>query len=398
MKLSVVIVNYNVKHYLYQCLDSVYKAIEGIDAEVFVVDNHSHDDSIEYVQHKFKTVNYVESNHNLGFARANNIAIRQSEGEYVLLLNPDTVVAEDTIRQTILFMDEHPDAGAAGVQMLRDDGSRALESRRGIPTPMTAFYKMSGLCRRYPKSRRFGHYYMGYLPWDEPAEIEIVSGAYCMLRRSALDKVGLLDDDFFMYGEDIDLSYRLLNAGFHNWYLPQQILHYKGESTQKSSFRYVHVFYKAMLIFFRKHYGSSSFIISGPIQMAIFVKASLALIKMKGAELKKSLGFSSRHRKREPEYLFIGSSSAIAQCKKLARRKGLSAQFQVGNPQSLPEGHYPLITSDDNKTVRYVVYDTNTFSYDDILRLFSKQPEANVRIGTYNSHSKTLITAEEVMK
>ena len=398
MKLSVIIVNYNVKHYLYQCLDSVYKAIEGIDAEVFVVDNHSHDDSVEYVQHKFKTVNYIESNHNLGFARANNIAIRQSEGEYVLLLNPDTVVAENTIRHTLEFMDQHPDAGSAGVMMLRDDGTKAPESRRGIPTPTTAFYKMTGLCQRYPNSRRFARYYMSYLPWDEPAEIEIVSGAYCMLRRQALDKVGLLDDDFFMYGEDIDLSYRLLLAEYHNWYLPETILHYKGESTQKSSFRYVHVFYEAMLIFFRKHFGGTSFFISLPIKMAIFVKATLALVHIKMSELRKSLGFSSRHRKREPEYLFIGSTAAIAQCKKLARRKGLTAQFQVGSPQTLPEGHYPLVADLDTKTMRYVVYDTETFSYQDILTLMAKHPEANVHVGTYNPRSKTLITAEEVMK
>ena len=187
MKLSVIIVNYNVKHYLYQCLESVYRAIKGLDAEVFVVDNHSRDGSISYVSSRFERVNYVESNHNLGFARANNIAIRQSQGEFVLLLNPDTFVSEDSIRETLAFMEEHEDAGAVGVKMLKSDGTKAMESRRGLPTPMTSFYKMTGLCKRFPESRRFGHYYMGYLPWDKPVEIEVVSGAYCMVRRSALD-------------------------------------------------------------------------------------------------------------------------------------------------------------------------------------------------------------------
>ena len=173
-------------------------------------------------------------------------------------------------------MDAHPDAGAAGVRMLQGNGSDAKESRRGLPSPMVAFYKMAGLCSRYPQSRRFGHYYMGYLPWSEPAQIEVVSGAYCLLRREVLDKVGLLDEDYFMYGEDIDLSYRIFKGGYHNYYLPEKILHYKGESTHKSSFRYVHVFYDAMLIFLRKHYGHVSFLLALPIKAAVYMKAALA--------------------------------------------------------------------------------------------------------------------------
>src|SRR5574344_1884533 len=154
-----------------------------------------------------------------------------------------------------------------------------------------AFYKMMGLCCRFPQHRSFGHYYMGYLPWDKPAKIEVVSGAFCMIRREALLKVGLLDEDFFMYGEDIDLSYRILKGGYQNYYLPVDILHYKGESTQKSSFRYVHVFYEAMLIFFRKHYSGMSWLISLPIKAAIYAKATLALFQMQIDRARKSLGF-----------------------------------------------------------------------------------------------------------
>lgn len=399
MKLSVIIVNYNVKHYLYQCLDSLYKAIKDIDAEVFVVDNHSKDASVAYVSRRFQKVNYVESNHNLGFARANNIAIRQSEGEYVLLLNPDTVVGEDTIRRVIAFMDEHPDAGAAGVKMLKSDGTKAMESRRGLPTPMTSFYKMCGLCSRFPNHKRIGHYYMSCLTWDEPAEIEVISGAFCMLRRSAIEKVGLLDEDFFMYGEDIDLSCRLLKGGFHNWYLPETILHYKGESTQKSSFRYVHVFYEAMLIFFKKHYGSSSLWLTIPIKTAIYLKATLALIQMQAAKLRKALGFFSPKRKREPDYLFIGSVASITMCRKLSRKKGLSGEFVVGNEKKMPDGHLDIITEDDdNRNVKYVVYDTDAYSYQAILDIFHRQPMPNVLIGIFNPHSKTIVTAEEIFK
>jgi GT2 family glycosyltransferase len=194
----------------------------------------------------------------------------------VLLLNPDTIVYEPTIRGCIDFMDAHPEAGGAGVRMLTREGYPAPESRRAIPTPLVAMLKMLGFTRRYYKSD---------LPWDQPSQIEVISGAYCMLRRQALDQVGLLDEDFFMYGEDIDLSYRLIKGGWQNWYLPYDIIHYKGESTQKTSFRYVHVFYQAMLIFFRKHYGHLSFFFSLPIQVAIYFRALLALIQIQSSRL-----------------------------------------------------------------------------------------------------------------
>ena len=398
MKLTVVIVNYNVKHYLYQCLESLYRALKGIEAEVFVVDNHSRDGSINYVSRRFPNVNYVESNHNLGFARANNIAIRESEGEYVLLLNPDTFVGENTIHHVLDFMESHPEAGGAGVQMLKSDGTKAMESRRGLPTPMTAFYKMVGLCRRYPEHKRFAHYYMSYLPWDEPVEIEVISGAFCMLRRSALDAVGLLDEDFFMYGEDIDLSYRLIKGGYQNWYLPERILHYKGESTQKSSFRYVHVFYEAMLIFFRKHYGGSSLWLTIPIKLAISLRATLALVNMQTRKVRKALGFFSPRRRKEPDYLFIGSVSSIAQCRKLARRKGLLGEFVVANERKNPEGHLEVIGDSESRNLKYVVYDIEAYSFESVLNIFARSPRANVMIGTYNPRTKTIITAEEVLK
>lgn len=279
-KLTIVIVNYNVKDYLAQCLDSLRLALAGVDAEVVVVDNCSSDGSVEYISSRYPEVRMIASKENLGFARGNNLAIRQTESEYVLLLNPDTVVKEATIRKVLEFMDAHPKSGAAGVEMLNADGTRAPESRRGVPTPMTAFYKFMGLAKRYPNSRRFAKYYMSYLPWDSPQRIEIVSGAFCMLRRKALDEIGLLDEDFFMYGEDIDLSFRILKGGYENWYLPYPIVHYKGKSTQKSSFRYVHVFYNAMFIFLKKHYSESSIFFTLPIKLAIFGTAAMSLCRI----------------------------------------------------------------------------------------------------------------------
>ena len=268
MKLSVVIVSYNVRSYLEQCLQSVQKALEGIEGEVFVVDNHSDDDSVVTVREKFPWVTLIENQENLGFAKANNQAIRQSQAEYVLLLNPDTVVAEDTLHGVLAFMDEHPKAGGAGVMMCYEDGSRAPESRRALPTPWVAALKMLGFTKRY---------YMSRLPWDQPCRIEVVSGAFCLLRHEALNAVGLLDEDFFMYGEDIDLSYRLLKGEWENWYLPYSIIHYKGRSTQKSDYRYVHVFYQAMLIFFQKHYSHLSLVYTVPVKMAIYFRALIAL-------------------------------------------------------------------------------------------------------------------------
>ena len=269
MKLTIVIVSYNVRSFVAQCLDSAQKASEGMDVEVFVVDNASADDTVSYIGSHYPWVKLIANDDNLGFSRANNIAIRQAQGEYILLLNPDTIVAEPTLRECVSFMDAHPQAGGLGVRMHNADGSLAPESRRAIPSPWVSCLKMLGFTKRY---------YMSHLSWQEPGRIEVVSGAFFMLRRKALDQVGLLDEDFFMYGEDIDLSYRLLKGGWENWFHPSDIVHFKGESTQKSSFRYVHVFYQAMLIFFRKHYGHLSLFFTLPVKLAIYFRATLALI------------------------------------------------------------------------------------------------------------------------
>ena len=276
-KISVVIVSYNVCQLLDECLQSVERALEGVEGDIFVVDNNSSDGTVDTLRPKHPQVHFIANKQNVGFARANNQAIRLSEAEYVLLLNPDTVVYDTTIKGCLDFMDQHPEAGGAGVRMLTREGKPAPESRRAIPTPWVSMLKMLGFTRCY---------YMSHLPWDRPSQIEVVSGAYCLLRRKALDQVGLLDEDFFMYGEDIDLSYRLLKGGWQNWYLPFDIVHYKGESTEKTSFRYVHVFYQAMLIFFRKHYGHLSFLFTLPVKMAIYFRALLALMTMMSQRLR----------------------------------------------------------------------------------------------------------------
>ena len=407
LKLSVIIVNYNVKYYLDQCICSVLRAFEEMNtpAEIIVVDNHSADGSVDYLEQRypqklFPMVRFVRSAHNLGFARANNIAIRQSRGEYVLLLNPDTIVGEDALKASVDFMDAHEDAGAVGVRMLGAQGRRAMESRRGLPTPMVSFFKMLGFCNRWPHHRLFGKYYMGYLPWDEPSQIEVVSGAYCMLRRKALDEVGLLDEDFFMYGEDIDLSYRVLKGGYHNYYLPVDILHYKGESTQKSSFRYVHVFYEAMLIFFRKHNSGMSLLLTVPISAAIYARASVAAFGMLLSKLRKSLGFTPR-REASPRYLFLGSQQMLDDCRALSMENGLDAQFVLADAQTMPDGHLSVsvqaMLQGMGKSVVNIVYDADSYDYQRIFGLFMQQPQRQWRIGTYHAATHKIVTDRDVI-
>lgn len=281
MELSVIIVNYNVKHFLEQCLHSVYKAATGIETEIFVVDNNSVDGSAQLIREKFSQLHFVENKENIGFSRANNQAIRKAKGKYILLLNPDTVVEEDTFSKVIGFMENHPDAGGLGVKMIDGKGTFLPESKRGLPTPWVAFYKMFGISKLFPHSRKFGKYHLSYLDENEIHEVDVLSGAFMLLRKETLDKIGLLDETFFMYGEDIDLSYRITLGGYKNYYFPETtIIHYKGESTKKGSLNYVKVFYNAMIIFARKHFsGGKAGIFAFIIQMAIYFRAFISILK-----------------------------------------------------------------------------------------------------------------------
>jgi GT2 family glycosyltransferase len=231
------------------------------------------------VKKKFPEVHLIANTENVGFSKANNQAMRIAKGKYHLLLNPDTVVEEDTFEKTIAFMDAHPDCGGLGVKMIDGKGNFLPESKRGLPTPKVAFYKIFGLSTLFPKSKRFGQYHLGYLPMDETNPIEVLSGAYMMMRKETLDKVGLLDEAFFMYGEDIDLSYRITLGGYKNYYFPEtSIIHYKGESTKKSSVNYVFVFYNAMIIFAKKHFSEKNAkTFSTLINLAIYLRAGVAI-------------------------------------------------------------------------------------------------------------------------
>lgn len=287
MRLSVIIVNYNVKFFLRQCLNSVVKAMQDIEGEIIVIDNNSADGSCAMVKAHFPQVKLIENKENTGFSRANNQGKQVAGGEYILLLNPDTVVEEHTFRTCLSFMDSNPDAGASGVRMIDGKGRFLPESKRGLPTPRVAFYKMSGLGRLFPRSPVFNSYYLGHLSEKQNHPVEILTGAFMFIRREALNKAGWLDETFFMYGEDIDLSYRILKSGYRNYYLADTtILHYKGESTRKGSLNYVLHFYKAMMIFARKHFRESSLgIYILLIQLAIFFRAGLSVVKRLGQHI-----------------------------------------------------------------------------------------------------------------
>lgn len=277
--ISVIIVNYNVEFFLEQCLNSVKTALKKIDGEVFIVDNDSIDKSVEMVQEKFPEFHLIQNKKNVGFSTANNQAIQIAQGEFILLLNPDTVIEEDTLIKTVNFMRSHEKAGGLGVRMVDGKGKFLPESKRGLPTPMVAFYKIFGLSKLFPKSKKFSQYHLGNLSEFEINEVDVLSGAYMLMRKKTLNEVGLLDEAFFMYGEDIDLSYRITKGGYINYYYPEtRIIHYKGESTKKSSINYVFVFYRAMVIFAEKHFSKKNAkLFSTLINTAIYLRAFLAI-------------------------------------------------------------------------------------------------------------------------
>lgn len=254
MELSVIIISFNVREYLKQALVSVNEATKRIEHEIIVVDNHSSDGSDEMVRCEFKPVKLIASGSNEGFSAACNRGIRASSGDFVLILNPDTVVAPDAIRRALSFMHTHDDAGAAGARLTDGNGRFLPESKRGFPSPFTSLFKFSGLGRLFPRSSFFNAYYLGDLPENEVCKADILTGAFMLIRREALDKTGLFDTSFFLYGEDIDMSWRIRKAGYYNYYLPDvNVVHFKGKSAEIEKHSSVIHFYNAMRIFAGKH-------------------------------------------------------------------------------------------------------------------------------------------------
>lgn len=280
LQLSIIIVNYNVKLFLEQCLCSVVQAIKGLQAEVIVVDNNSSDGSMEMLPPFFPQVKFVANKQNNGFGKANNMALKMALGEHVLFLNPDTLLPEDCLHKCLAFMQNNEDAGALGIKMLDGSGHFLPESKRSFPSPLTSFFKLTGLANFFPTSRLFSKYHLGNLSADENHQVDVLAGAFMLVRKKKLDEIGAFDERFFMYGEDVDLSYRIQQAGWKNYYFSESsIIHFKGESTKKGRLNYVRMFYQAMSIFVKKHYGGKkASVFSFFIQVAIWLRAGLTAI------------------------------------------------------------------------------------------------------------------------
>lgn len=280
LELSVIIVNYNVKHFLEQCLCSVQRALRQTSGEILVIDNCSGDNSLTYLQPLFPEVQFIANKENIGFARACNQGLKMSKGRFILFLNPDTIVPEDSFETAIRFMDQHPEAGALGSKMLDGSGTFLKESKRAFPSPLTSLYKLFGLSKLFPHSAHFSRYHLGHLDEHQNNEVDVLAGAYMFIRKSVLDEVGGFDERFFMYGEDVDLSYRIQKSGRKNYYFAgSPIIHFKGESTRKGSMNYVRMFYSAMSLFVRKHYGGSrAGFFNSLIHLAIWFRAGLSTL------------------------------------------------------------------------------------------------------------------------
>ena len=280
MVLSIVIVNYNVKEFLTQCLESIYRSKTEYTFEVIVVDNASADSGESRILKAFPEVRWIANTENIGFGRANNQGFEAAKGTYTLILNPDTVVQEDTLEVCIDYLKSHPEVGGLGIKGIDGTGQFLPESKRGLPTPMTALWKITGLSRIFTKSSFFARYHMGHLDPDGNHKVDILVGCFMMVPTALLREVGGFDPRYFMYGEDIDLSYELLKTGHENHYISDsQIIHYKGESTKRGSLNYVKMFYQAMIIFARKQFsGSSALAYTLLIYVGIYLRAGLALL------------------------------------------------------------------------------------------------------------------------
>ena len=385
---SVIIESYKVRYYIEQCLNSVLRSVP--DAEIFVVDNDSADGSVEFLRKRFPQVEVIDNGCNAGFGKANNIALAKATGRYVLFLNPDTVVAERTIPGCIEYMDAHPDTGAVGVRMQYGDGHFALESRRSLPTPSVAFWHMTGIGRLFSHSRVFAKYHLSYLDRDRECGIDVVSGAYMFVRKEALDKIGGFDEAFFMYGEDIDLSYRILQQGYKNCYLPLPIVHYKGESTNKTSYRYAKVFYDAMNIFFDKHFKRYSRLFAVLVKMVVGVKKISTYVGQNIWARRRMLADFRKN------CLYVGRKETFADVERLLSRSDILINPRFVEPRDGVEDSLRGFMADD---VEAVLFDTGVFSYDEVLDWMYARASENKRytMGLYSGESGRLITEYETL-
>lgn len=280
MDLSILIVNYNTRELTLDALRSVYRSQTNYTFEVILIDNHSTDGSVEAIKEEFSQVKIIENQENVGFAKANNQGIRRAAGRYILLLNSDTIIQPDTLEIMLRFMDQHPNIGASGCKVVLPDGSLDKACRRGFPTPSASFYYAFGLAKLFPHVPKFNQYQLSYLDPDDDYPVDCLVGAFMLVRREVIDHVGMLDEDFFMYGEDVDWCYRIKKAGWEIYYYPKtSIIHYKGAGKKRKSRKVVYEFHRAMILFHRKHYQKSySWLVNGLVYAGVGLKFLLAFV------------------------------------------------------------------------------------------------------------------------
>ncbi len=273
--ISIVIVSFNVEKLLKECIESIYRETQAGSFDIWVVDNNSRDNSVPMVRENFPEVNVIENSENVGFPKANNQAVVKSQSDYILLLNPDTIIEDRAIDKMVAFMDSNPKVGVSGCRVLNEDGSLQLACRRSIPTPKVAFYRLSGLSRLFPNSKTMARYNLTYLDPNQPHEVDAVSGAFLLIRKQVVDAIGVLDENFFIYGEDMDWCIRAKSAGWKVMYYPDaRILHYKGIGCSTNSRKTSYEFYRAMVLFHKKHFAKDCSVVTNAlIYTGIFLKA-----------------------------------------------------------------------------------------------------------------------------
>jgi len=369
LQLSIIIVNYNVKYFLEQCLFSVKKACANIESEIFVIDNDSTDGSREYLEHKFPGVIFKWNEENTGFAKASNSVLNEVKGQHILFLNPDTIVAEDCFEKCIGFLYNNKECGGLGVRMIDGAGTFLKESKRSFPSPFTSLFKMAGLSKLFPSSNTFAKYYVPHLQEDKNNEVDVLAGAFMMLTENALKSVKGFDEDFFMYGEDIDLCYRLQQSGFKIFYFAgTTIIHFKGESTHKNSRGHIKHFYDSMKLFVSRHYGDNkpgSFFMRQTIELGKLFASFKLLFKKKMSETtspvsKRTIVISSQPHFNELIHLLKHARDPVT----LAGRVSIhdnDSESAIGKLDSLPEVVH-------HHQVGQVVFCEGDITFKDIIR------------------------------
>ena len=355
-QISVIIVSFNVRPFLVNALESIKRALNTISHEIIVIDNASADGSVQMLKERYPDVHLIDNKKNIGFAAANNQGLILAEGKYPVLINPDTLVQEDTFSSLLHFMETHPRAGAVTCKILNADGSFSVDSRHSIPSPMTAFWKQIGFSRLFPRSRRFARYNMTFLDENETQRIDAISGSFMFIRSKAAKEVGLLDEDYFMYCEDVDYCYRIGRADWEIYYIPVScLIHYKGESTRKNDYRYALNFNRSLYLFYNKHFHIKYFpffkglILSGVFLRGLWIYIKNSMHAFLGFLVKKLLAGKKIRSKRR--VLLVCTSGEAAGLSEKIRRCGINLCGLVfpslPDTKALPAGYEIVMTLDD---------------------------------------------------